>query len=181
VKVLFIAFIECVRQNLSLKPIIKGAMARVVVGGTFECLHDGHRKLIRKAFELAKGGEVDIGLTSDEMANKRLRHVPDYNTRKGKLLGYINKIAEGQKYTVLELNDPYGKTLETEYDYIVVSPETHPVALKINKLRNENDMKEIEIIRVDFVLAEDEKPISSTRIVQGEIDIHGHLKTHSGT
>jgi pantetheine-phosphate adenylyltransferase len=63
-----------------------------------------------------------------------------------------------------------------DYDYIVVSPETHPVALKINQLRSEKNMKEIEVVRVDFVLADDKIPISSTRIAHGEIDIHGHLK-----
>ncbi|WP_319508731.1 phosphopantetheine adenylyltransferase [uncultured Methanolobus sp.] len=152
-------------------------MARVVVGGTFECLHDGHKELLRKAFKLAGDGEVDIGLTSNEMANKRPRNVPEYSIRKEKILQYINEISEGQEYTIIELNDLYGNTLTENYDYIVVSPETHPVALKINKLRSEKGMKEIEVMRIEYVLADDEKPISSTRIAHGEIDIHGHLKS----
>jgi pantetheine-phosphate adenylyltransferase len=152
-------------------------MARVVVGGTFECLHDGHKELIHKAFELAGNcGIVDIGLTSNEMANRRPRHVPNYEIRKNNLIEYINEISEGQEYTILELNEPFGKTLNVDYDYIVVSPETHPVALKINQLRSEKNMKEIEVVKVDFVLADDKIPISSTRIAHGEIDIHGHLK-----
>lgn len=151
-------------------------MPRVVVGGTFECLHDGHRELLRKAFELADSGEVDIGLTSNEMANKRPRKIPDYSIRKEKVIQYIQQIAEGQKYTIVELNDSFGKTLTKNYDYIVVSPETYSVALKINKLRAEKNMKDIEIVKIDYVLAEDQMRISSTRIVLGEIDIHGHLK-----
>lgn len=152
-------------------------MPRVVVGGTFECLHDGHMELLRKAFELAGNGEVDIGLTSNEMANKRPRSIPDYSIRKKRVIRYIQQIAEGQKYTIIELNEPYGKTLTKDYDYIVVSPETYPVALKINKLRAEKNMKDIEIVKIDYVLAEDQIRISSTRIVLGEIDIHGHLKS----
>ncbi|MFA0821407.1 MAG: phosphopantetheine adenylyltransferase [Methanomethylovorans sp.] len=151
-------------------------MPKVVVGGTFECLHDGHRKLLRKAFELSGNGEVDIGLTSNEMANKRPRKIPDYSIRKERVIRYIDQIAEGQKYTIIELNDSFGKTLTKDYDYIVVSPETYPVALKINKLRAEKSIKDIEIVKIDYVLAEDQIRISSTRIVQGEIDIHGHLK-----
>ncbi|WP_321420205.1 phosphopantetheine adenylyltransferase [uncultured Methanomethylovorans sp.] len=151
-------------------------MPRVVVGGTFECLHDGHRELLKKAFELADSGEVEIGLTSNEMANKRPRKIPDYSIRKEKVIQYIQQIAEGQKYTIVELNEPYGKTLTKNYDYIVVSPETYSVALKINKLRAEKNMKDIEIVKIDYVLAEDQMRISSTRIVLGEIDIHGHLK-----
>lgn len=151
-------------------------MPKVVVGGTFECLHDGHRELLRKAFELAGKGEVDIGLTSNEMANKRPRKIPDYSIRKERVIRYIQQIAEGQKYTIIELNEPYGKTITKDYDYIVVSPETYTVALKINKLRAEKNIKDIEIVKIDYVLAEDQIRISSTRIVQGEIDIHGHLK-----
>ncbi|WP_342306251.1 phosphopantetheine adenylyltransferase [Methanolobus sp. ZRKC5] len=151
-------------------------MARVVVGGTFECLHDGHKKLLRKAFELAEDGNVDIGLTSNEMANKRPRGVPDYNIRKDKLLRYINEISDHQNFRIIELNGPYGKTLTENYDYIVVSPETHSVALKINELRSDKEMKSIHVVMIDYMLADDEKPISSTRIAQGEIDIHGHMK-----
>ncbi|WP_094226644.1 phosphopantetheine adenylyltransferase [Methanolobus psychrotolerans] len=156
-------------------------MARVVVGGTFEWLHDGHRKLLRKAFELAENGNVDIGLTSNEMANKRSRSVPDYSIRKERVCKYINEISKKRDYSIIELNDPYGNTLVQDYDYIVVSPETHPVALKINKIRNENGMKDIKVVRIEYVLADDEKPISSTRIAHGEIDIHGHLKSGCST
>ncbi|MBC7085809.1 MAG: phosphopantetheine adenylyltransferase [Methanomethylovorans sp.] len=152
-------------------------MSRVVVGGTFECLHDGHRELIRKAFELAGNGEVDIGLTSNKMASSRPRKIPDYNIRKERLIRYIQTIEKGQKYSIIELNDPYGKTLEEDYDYIVVSPETYPVAVKINKLRAEKNLKDITIVKIDYVLADDHIRISSTRIVRGEIDIHGRLKT----
>ncbi|MBN2110122.1 MAG: phosphopantetheine adenylyltransferase [Methanosarcinaceae archaeon] len=151
-------------------------MPRVVVGGTFECLHDGHRKLLRKAFELAGDGMVDIGLTSNEMAGLRDRTVPDYSVRKSQLTGYLEEIAgKDTDYTIIELNDPYGRTLEEDYDHIVVSPETYPVALRINRMRAEKNMSPLDIVKVEFVLADDRTPISSTRIVNGEIDIHGHI------
>ncbi|HIP62584.1 MAG TPA: phosphopantetheine adenylyltransferase, partial [Archaeoglobus profundus] len=66
-------------------------------------------------------------------------------------------------------------TLEIDFDYIVVSPETYPVALMINKKREELGKRPIKIVKVDFVLAEDGKPISSTRIKNGEIDRYGRL------
>jgi pantetheine-phosphate adenylyltransferase len=155
--------------------IIYIPMAKVAIGGTFECLHDGHRELLRKAFELADSGQVDIGLTSNAMANKRNRKIPDYPYRESQLLRYIKEIPKKAKCRLIELNDPYGKTLDEDYDYIVVSPETHPVALKINSIRKDKGMKPIEIARIGFVLAEDSERISSTRIVSGEIDIHGHI------
>jgi len=81
-----------------------------------------------------------------------------------------------EKYEVTMLNTPYGPTLEEDFDYIVVSPETYPVALKINCVREEKGKKPLEIVYVDYVMAEDGVPISSTRIAKGEIDRHGRLK-----
>ena len=153
-------------------------MLKIAVGGTFEYLHDGHKALIKKAFELADGGEVYIGLTSNEMARQRSRDVDDCQIRKANLLQYIEGLdLPNKQYTVVELTDPYGTTLTDDFDYIVVSPETLPVALKINELREHAECSKIEIVNVEYVLADDKVPISSTRIACGEIDEHGHL-TH---
>ena len=153
-------------------------MSKVAVGGTFEYLHDGHKALIKKAFELAAGDEVYIGLTSNEMARQRSRDVDDCQTRKANLLQYIEGLdLPNKQYTLVELTDPYGTTLTDNFDYIVVSPETLPVALKINELREQDGRSSIEIINVEYVMADDEVPISSTRIACGEIDEHGHLKS----
>jgi pantetheine-phosphate adenylyltransferase len=76
---------------------------------------------------------------------------------------------------IVKIVDPYGKTLEVDFEYIVVSPETYEVARLINKKRKELGKDEIKIVKVDFVLAEDGKPISATRIKSGEIDRYGKL------
>ncbi|KKG11741.1 phosphopantetheine adenylyltransferase [Methanosarcina sp. 2.H.T.1A.6] len=151
-------------------------MPKVALGGTFQYLHDGHARLIEKAFEIAGGGKVHIGLTSDEMLQKN-HSVDMYENRRGRLLEYIEKMGvPKEKYEVTRLNDPYGPTLEEDFDYIVVSPETYPVALKINGIRKEKGKKLLEIVYVEYVMAEDGTPISSTRIAKGEIDRHGRLK-----
>jgi len=149
-------------------------MPRVAVGGTFDPIHDGHEALIRRAYELGGGGEVVIGLTSDDLAGRRSHPVADYGVRKRELDRYVTD-RFGMSPEITALHDPYGAALEESFDYIVVSPETYPTAVTINKLRMKRGMPEVKIVLVPFVLAEDGIPISSTRIKNGEIDRHGML------
>jgi len=158
---------------------ISHIMPKVAVGGTFQYLHDGHAKLIEKAFEVAKDGKVHIGLTSDEMLQKS-HDIDNYEKRKVRLLEYIKgRGIPENRYEITRLNDPCGPTVEEDFDFIIVSPETYPVALKINRIRGEKGKKALEIVYVEYVMAEDGFPISSTRIAKGEIDRHGKLKNRS--
>jgi pantetheine-phosphate adenylyltransferase len=146
-------------------------MASVAIGGTFDVLHDGHKALLKKAYIL---GDVIIGLVSDEMARKKANVVNTYNSRKKSITAYI-KALTGTDPLIVALHDPYGPTLEQRFDYIVVSPDTLPTSKEINALRSQRGLPPIKIVCVDFVLAQDGKPISSTRIHNGEIDEHGVL------
>ncbi len=152
---------------------------RVVVGGTFDPLHDGHRALLKKACELSNGGGLFIGLTSDKMAKSKSHKVDDYRTRYDAVMEFTS--AQGIKPEIIKLDDPYGPTLYDDFDFIIVSPETHPTALKINEIRREKGLKPLDIVLVDYVLADDGLPISSSRISRGEIDEHGKmLKNRAG-
>ncbi len=144
-------------------------MTSVAVGGTFDILHDGHKALLRKAYEL---GYVTIGLVSDKMAKHKGHAVNPYAVRKQALATYVRGLT-GTEPDIIELNDPYGPTLEAQFDYIVVSPDTIDTAREINTVRAKREMSPIVIICVDFVRARDGKPISSSRIRRGEIDEHG--------
>jgi pantetheine-phosphate adenylyltransferase len=146
---------------------------KVALGGTFEPLHEGHKKLIDAAIKLG-GKDIMIGITSDEMARVKLRSVLPFKIRAENVRQYI-KNKYGFEPEIVEINDPYGKTLEIDFEYLVVSPETYDVALMINKKREELGKKPIKIVKISFVLAEDGKPISSTRIKNGEIDRYGRL------
>jgi len=143
---------------------------KVVIGGTFDILHEGHKALLKKAFEL---GEVTIGLTSDVLARKiKKRKVADFNQRKTELSDFIKKEFK-VKPKILKIEDKFGPTLKYDFDYIVVSPETYKTALLINRKRQKANKKPIEIVKINFVLAEDRKLISSTRILKEEINEKG--------
>jgi len=148
-------------------------MARIAVGGTFDPLHAGHKALLAKAAELSRGGELLVGLTSSEMVRNKSHDVADYQKRFEDVLGFIR--SQGIDPVIIRLDDPYGPTILEDFDFIVVSPETHPVALKINSIRRKNGLEPLKIMLVDYVLADDGLPISSTRIKKGEIDASGHV------
>ncbi len=141
----------------------------VAVGGTFDHFHKGHEKLLNKAFEI--GQHVLIGITSDEFGGKKGNIQPCLK-RISKLEQFLQKF--NSRYIVKRLEEPYGPTIfDDQIDAIVVSRETKPVADKINEIRQKKEIKPLKIFVIDWVLAEDEKPISSTRIRKGEIDRNG--------
>lgn len=144
---------------------------KVAVGGTFDKFHQGHRMLLEKAFQVAE--QVLIGVTSDEFGGQK-GEIEPCNVR----MANLNALLEGHNnYILARLEEHYGPTVEDEsIEAIVVSPETEPTAREINKIRQEKGMKPLDIITIGMVLAQDGKPISSTRIRKGEINPDGSIK-----
>jgi len=134
---------------------------KVVLGGTFDVLHKGHEALLKKAFSL---GEVTIGLASDKMARKlKKRKVNLFKDRKLVLEKFIREnFSKG--FRIIKIEDKFGPTLEKDFDYIVVSPETYPKAVLINRKRKRLKKKPIKIVKIKFVLGKDRKPISATNL-----------------
>lgn len=145
---------------------------RVGLGGTFNVLHMGHCALLDTA--VATGDEVCIAITSDEFISKTKEcHIPLVERVK-RVDQYLSSKCSNYSITVIDTpegNAPYDELLEA----IVVSPETYKNALKINELRELNNLQPLKIIRVSHILAEDGIPISSTRVLSGEIDINGKM------
>lgn len=149
----------------------------VALGGTFDPVHDGHRALFHRAFEL---GEVTIGLTSDDLA-PRTRHkdrpIRPFDRRKRDLEAELDEFSAeyNREYSVRKLTEPTGIATEPQFDVLVVSPETKTGGKRINEIRRERGHEPLELDVIDRVYAEDDEVISSTRIVNGEIDEHGNL------
>lgn len=151
----------------------------VLVGGTFDEFHKGHRALILKAFEV--GRRVIIGLSSDQLAREmRKNHEVDiYEQRLKELRSFLRKQGVLDRGKIVPLDTPYGITLSTTIaDALIVSKETETVGLKINEKREAKELRPLELVVIDMVPAEDTVPISSTRIRHGEIDREGHLVRH---
>jgi len=79
-------------------------------------------------------------------------------------------------YEIVKIFDPIGPAADIEdADVIIVSTESYRGALAVNERRREKGLNELKIIVTPLILAEDGKPISSSRIRSGEIDTEGKL------
>ena len=143
---------------------------KVAVGGTFDKFHDGHKKLLSTAFEIAN--HVEIGVTSDVFGGLK----GDIDSCEVRMENLKSFFKDYSNFIIVPLDDPYGTTIyDSDFDAIVVSEETEPTAVEINEIRVSKGMNPIDIVVVSFVLAYDGTPISSTRIRRGEINKNGEV------
>jgi pantetheine-phosphate adenylyltransferase len=152
----------------------------VATGGTFDHIHLGHLALLSKSFEV--GDKVVIGVTSDAFARKEGKS-PDqyYKERVSALEKLIRKEFPRRDFTIAKLDDYFGPGIASpEVQAIVVSKETAKRVPIANALRQAKGYPPLEVVVVDFVLADDSAPISSTRIRKGEIDPEGRVLAHKG-
>ncbi|MCD6330700.1 MAG: pantetheine-phosphate adenylyltransferase [Thermoplasmata archaeon] len=147
---------------------------KVCLGGTFDILHEGHKLLLKKACRTGK--EVFIGLATDELVAKLGKKAKSYEERKKELEEFIEKQGWKDKVRILPLKDVYGTAIEEDFDAIIVSPETEKRAKEINEIRRKKGLKELKIIKVPFVIADDGIAIATRRIKNGEIDGKHRLK-----
>jgi pantetheine-phosphate adenylyltransferase len=148
---------------------------KVCIGGTFNIFHKGHEQLIDKAINSAgKNGYLFIGITEGNI-NKLKKNVKSFEERKKKIQSYIQNKKKIPKINIEFIKNKYGPSLKEDFDIIIVSPETIENAKEINTKRKQIGKKQLEIIQIPFVLADDGKPISSSRIAKHEINKNGLL------
>ncbi len=155
---------------------MKRKFKTVGLGGTFDQLHKGHRALLMKAFEL--GDLVLIGLCTDLFARKlrKIHGIATYEDRMRELNCFLRKMGFLRRAKIIPIDDAFGPAASSkEQEAIVVSSETEAVAHKINRVRKQNGLPPLEVIVIDMVPAENHVPITTTRVLRGEIDREGHL------
>lgn len=161
----------------------------VVLGGTFSPIHNGHRALLHHAFQTAShdgdgDGHVVVGLTASDLAAE-MRSDPShaeligsYAKRRDALGAELDRIGDAYSASaaISRLADPDGPAATREdVDALVTSPEAKAQrrAYGINERRVETGLSPLEIHTAPFVVDEEGTRISSTRIRDGEIDVHG--------
>lgn len=147
-------------------------MTKVGVGGTFNVLHRGHRMLLDKAFEV--GDVVAIGIMSDSYVAENKKRTVALDERLSTLKDYL--ASKNKPYTINIIEDAEGNLMtDASVSAIVVSPERFTEAELLSKKRVQRGLGELRIHRIGYALADDCAPISSTRVMEGEIDLEGRM------
>ncbi len=151
------------------------SLSHVVIGGTFDNLHLGHKTLIQKAFET--GDKVLVCITSDAFVKSKSlsEKIESFEKRKHSLLEFLKEKNWIKKAEIVKIEDPFTPGLRPKLTHIIVSHQTRPNAEKINDIRKDKGLSPLKIIEIGWVLADDGKPISDARIRKGEIDKNGNL------
>lgn len=145
-------------------------VGEVIMGGTFDYLHPGHKALLEAAKSF--GTFVRVGITTDEFAKSLRRSDPNlelmqpFEKRKEELERFL-KSRNFENYEIIEIEDRYGFALTADdAEGIVVTEETYPTAVDINKLRALSNLDQLLILVIPFVYDETGIIISSRRIRQ---------------
>ncbi|MFH2111014.1 MAG: pantetheine-phosphate adenylyltransferase [Candidatus Bathyarchaeota archaeon] len=148
----------------------------VSVGGTFDVMHKGHWFLLEETFNV--GERAIVGVTTEKFAAslKKQHEIDSYENRRRDVVEFLKEKGFLERAEIVPLRDPFGPTIDSDIlEGLIVSEETEVTAEVINKMRVEQGRKPLLIFVITMVLADDGKPISSTRVRRQEVDRYGRL------
>jgi cytidyltransferase-like protein len=148
----------------------------ITVAGTFDVMHKGHWLLLEEAFQVAN--KVIIGITTDRFATsmKKPHAIDPYNVRLTDVKDFLKKKGLLKRAEFFPLDDPFGPSTDNGgIEGILVSEETEPRAEEINQIRVKLGKKPLLIFVMKMIMADDGKPITSTRVRRQEVDRYGRL------
>jgi len=123
------------------------------VGGTFDGMHYGHRKLLTLAVSSVdpNSGSLLIGVTSDDMltTKKLSRLIPPLSERTDGVRKFMDKLAPGLKnrMKIAEITDKYGPPgTQSNFDALVLSHETLSTGHKLNEHRASIGLPKLKLL-----------------------------------
>ena len=137
--------------------------------GTFNILHEGHKALLDRAFEI--GDEVFIGITSDRMASSSRDKLNTYYIREKAVRDYA--ASKKRPFSIFSIDDMYGPDeMMDRVDVLVVSEETLGNGEEVVRRASEKGRR-IELSVVPIVRRTDGGKLSSTDVMDGSCSRNG--------
>lgn len=149
-----------------------------MLGGTFDHLHVGHTTLLDTAFRI--GQRVSIGLTTDRYLLRHPKPLPErvqpFAVRRSVLHRWLRHRYPRRSWRTVPLEDTFGGSVEDGVDVLVVSADTIEGGKAVNAERRRRGRRDVPIVVVPVVLADDLGPVSSRRIRAGTVDASGRRR-----
>ena len=109
----------------------------VVLGGTFDNIHNGHRLLLTQSTLLARR-RILVGMSSGPLLTSKVlpELIKPIDVRVSEVEAYLSDVKPWIKHEVVPITDVYGPTAwDEDLECLVVSPETVRGGEKINQER----------------------------------------------
>ncbi|XP_050090438.1 bifunctional coenzyme A synthase [Anopheles aquasalis] len=143
----------------------------VVLGGTFDRIHAGHKVLLTQAILMATERLV-VGVTDGAMnrGKKLYELILPTEQRIATLEQLLGDIDPTLRYEVVPIVDPFGPTAtDPNMDLIVVSTETARGGTKVNELRTKNGLNQLQVHTIELLddeatIEDKEDKISSSNL-----------------
>ncbi|XP_012537652.1 bifunctional coenzyme A synthase [Monomorium pharaonis] len=153
---------ECDIQNLK-------TYKNVVLGGTFDRLHNGHKILLSEA-ALRCTERLTVGVTDTNMITSKIlwELIQPCTQRIREVEEFLEDVDSSITPNVVPIDDMYGPTKEDPtLEMLVVSEETKRGGDKINELRMQKGLSKLDIYTVELAIDEnhnenEEEKISSS-------------------
>lgn len=119
----------------------------MILGGTFDHLHNGHKKLLSLAVSICARRMV-VGVTADKMLTTKshAEFIEPLARRQQSVRDYVAFLKPHVALDVVTIEDPFGPSITIpEPAAIVVSTETVAGAAKINTIRVERALPKVHI------------------------------------
>jgi|EP00945_MAST-04E_sp_MAST-4E-sp1_P000803 dephospho-CoA kinase len=121
---------------------------KVVLGGTFDHLHNGHKRLLTMTAMVCKN-EVTIGVTSSEMLKKKkfASEIESLEQRIEGVAQFFKALKPGLKVNIVKIDDPFGPSItDSTFNAITCSAETVKGCEKINQIRLKRNLPALDIV-----------------------------------
>ncbi|XP_037035462.1 bifunctional coenzyme A synthase isoform X1 [Bradysia coprophila] len=138
----------------------------VVLGGTFDRLHVGHKILLTEAVLRARK-RVVVGVTDDNMVKTKTlpELIQSVDKRIEDVKQFLNSIDKTLIYEVVPISDPFGPTKsDPDLDLIIVSAETMRGGEKVNEIRRSTGLQELKIHCIDLVEFEPDTDVKEAKV-----------------
>lgn len=141
----------------------------VVLGGTFDRLHSGHKILLSEAV-LRCRRKLTVGVTDESMLKTKCltELIEPCEERIAHVLEFLQDVDPNIEYNIVPISDPFGPTIDDPtFEMIVVSDETLKGGHKINEVRASKSLKPLFVHSVNLLVTtnkqeqEEEDKVSS--------------------